>query len=76
MTIAKVIQSGSSQAIRLPDEFRLSVAEVYLTRTPEGFLVTSRDPWDAFFEGVEEISESFFETGRAQPAVEQRGWKE
>lgn len=75
MTIAKVIQSGSDQAIRLPDEFRVNVEEVYLKRTPEGFLVMSRDPWEDFFEGVEELSEGFFQSGRVQPRVEQREWK-
>ena len=75
MNIAKVIQSGSGQAIRLPDAFRVDVDEVYLKRTPEGFLVMSRDPWDVFLEGVEELSDGFFHAGRVQPTVEQRDWK-
>ena len=75
MNIAKVIQSGSGQAIQLPDEFRVHVDQVYLKRTPEGFLVMSRDPWELFFEGVEELSDAFFHRGRVQPPVEQRDWK-
>jgi antitoxin VapB len=75
MNIAKVIQSGSSQAIRLPDEFRVDVDQVYLKRTPEGFLVMSRDPWEVFYEGVEELSDAFFRAGRVQPPVERRDWK-
>ena len=75
MNIAKVFQSGSSQAIQLPHEFQLDVEEVYLKRTSEGFLVMSRDPWEVFFEGVEELSDEFFNAGRVQPPVEQRDWK-
>ncbi len=75
MTIAKVFQSGADQAIRLPDDYRMNVEEVYLKRTPEGFMVIPRDPWEVFFEGVEELSDGFFGEGRVQPPVERRNWK-
>ena len=75
MNVAKVFQSGSDRAIRLPDEFRVDADEVYLRRTPDGFLVTPRDPWEVFYEGVEELSDGFFREGRVQPPVEQRDWK-
>jgi len=76
MTVAKVFTNGRSQAIRLPKEFRVDVPEVYLKRTREGFLVIPRDPWEVFFEGVEELSEDFFRSGRVQPELEQRQWQE
>jgi antitoxin VapB len=76
MTVAKVFNNGRSQAIRLPKEFRVEVAEVYLKRTREGFLVIPRDPWEVFFEGVAELSNDFFRAGRVQPELEQRGWQE
>ena len=75
MNVAKVFQSGSDRAIRLPDEFRVDADEVSLRRTPEGFLVIPRDPWEVFYEGVEELSDGFFHEGRVQPPVEQRDWK-
>ena len=59
MTTAKVFKNGRSQAIRLPKEFRVDVDEVYLKKTREGFLVIPRDPWEIFFEGVEELSDDF-----------------
>jgi antitoxin VapB len=74
MVIAKVFQTGRSQAIRLPKEFRVETAEVYLKRTSDGFLVIPRDPWELFREGVAELSDDFFAEGRTQPAVEQRDW--
>jgi antitoxin VapB len=74
MVVAKVFRNGRSQAIRLPREFRVDTNEVYLKRTREGFLVIPRDPWELFFEGVEELSDGFMRGGRVQPEVEQREW--
>jgi antitoxin VapB len=72
MAVAKVFMTGRSQAIRLPKEFRVAGDEVTLKRTPEGFLVIARDPWEIFLEGVEQLSEDFFAGGRRQPPLETR----
>ena len=72
MKSAKVFMNGRSQAIRLPREFRVSSKEVYLKKTPEGFLVMEKNPWDLFFEGVAELSPEFFANGREQPPLEVR----
>ncbi len=74
MVTAKVFQNGRSQAIRLPKEFRVETTEVYLQRTRDGFLVIPKDPWTMFEEGVEALSDSFFEEGRQQPAQQTRQW--
>ena len=70
---AKVFMNGRSQAIRLPKEFRVAANEVYLKRTPEGFLVIERDPWEIFEEGCRELSDGFM-AERDQPPVERRDW--
>jgi antitoxin VapB len=75
MHTAKVFRNGRSQAIRLPKEFRVETSEVYLKRTPEGFLVMARDPWEIFFEGVEELSDDFMAGVRKQPKHEKRKWR-
>ena len=75
MTVAKVFQTGRSQAIRLPKEFRVNVDQVYLQRTAEGFLVIPRNPWELFFEGVQALSDDFFSEGRKQPELERRHWR-
>jgi antitoxin VapB len=75
MITAKVFRNGRSQAIRLPKEFRVNADEVYLKRTPEGFLVIEKDPWETFFEGVHELSDGFMKKGRQQPPVQQRDWE-
>jgi antitoxin VapB len=72
MQIAKVFQNGRSQAIRLPKDFRVKTREVYLKKTPEGFLVIPRNPWELFFEGVSELSDEFLAKPRRQPRLEKR----
>jgi antitoxin VapB len=72
MTIAKVFRTGRSQAIRLPKVFRVEADTVHLKRTAEGFLVITRDPWEIFFEGVEQLSDEFFRNERVQPELESR----
>jgi antitoxin VapB len=74
MHTAKVFQNGRSQAIRLPKEFRVAADEVYLKKTLEGFLVIERDPWELFFEGVNELSDDFMAKGRQQLPVQRRKW--
>lgn len=76
MKTAKVFKNGRSQAIRLPKEFRVETDEVYLKKTREGFLVIPRDPWELFYEGVEELSDDFMSEGRKQPAPQEREWRE
>jgi antitoxin VapB len=59
---AKVFKNGRSQAIRLPKEFRVSTAEVRLTRVPGGILVTEGDPWDTFQDECRSLPEGVFAT--------------
>jgi antitoxin VapB len=75
MQLAKVFRNGRSQAIRLPKEFRVRTAEVYRKKTPEGFPVITRDPWEIFFEGVAELSADFMAAGRQQPRPQERAWR-
>ena len=57
---AKLFKNGSSQAVRLPAEFRFEGTEVYVTRDEAtGDVVLSRRPgvkvWREFFELMEFI---------------------
>jgi antitoxin VapB len=69
MAVAKVFQSGNSQAIRLPKEFRLKVTEVELIRQGEDILirqpreVSLMDAYNAFAG----IAPDFFKEGRKDP---------
>ena len=58
--IAKLFKNGSSQAVRLPAEFRFEGSEVYATRDElTGDVVLSKRPggktWDDFFEFMDSI---------------------
>lgn len=72
MQSAKIFQTGRSQAIRLPKEFHVDVDQVYLKKTPEGFLVMIRDPWEIFSERVRELSDGFMASNRSQPPTQVR----
>lgn len=74
MPIAKVFQSGNSQAIRLPKEFRLSVKEVELIRQGDDILIRQprkRNLAEAFH-ALAGMPEDFFAEGRHDPPPEER----
>lgn len=56
---AKLFKNGSSQAVRLPSEFRFEGDVVYISRDEAGDVVLSSRPgaktWDEFFEFVRSI---------------------
>ena len=60
MRTAKLFKNGSSQAVRLPAEFRFEGDEIYISRDDSsGDVVLSSRPsaktWDDFFEYVQRI---------------------
>ncbi|PWF46746.1 antitoxin [Massilia glaciei] len=83
--IAKIFMNGSSQAVRLPAEFRFDAKEVFIRRDPvTGDVILSRRPndWTAFLEAVKgaDVPPDFLGCSeRAQGAVERDpfdAWKE
>jgi antitoxin VapB len=77
MAIAKVFKSGNSQAIRLPKEFRLKVAQVELIRQGDDILIrqpkklTLMDAYEAFAG----IADDFLKEGRNDsPPEPVEGW--
>jgi virulence-associated protein VagC len=46
MAVAKVFRRGRGQAIRLPKEFRVDTDTVLLKRTDDGFLMSTKEPWE------------------------------
>lgn len=71
MITAKVFKSGRSQAVRLPKKYRFKSAEVNVTPTADGLLLTEKDPWAIFEDGLAEVSEDYM-ADRSQPDVEER----
>lgn len=65
MTIAKVFQSGNSQAVRLPKEFRVRSDELEIFR--RGDEIVLREPSHGLaraFELLASLPEDFFTGGR------------
>ena len=71
--IAKVFQSGNSQAVRLPMEFRFNVDEVEIRREGEEVILRPRHrsgAWASLRAAVEiGFSDDFLEAGRDQPPI-------
>ena len=74
--VAKVFQSGNSQAVRLPKDFRFEVSEVEVSREGEALILRPQPAagqrWASLRAAVERgFSADFLSQGREQP-VEQR----
>ena len=77
MDTAKLFQSGRSQAVRLPKEYRLGGKEVAIKHMGSAvLLIPLHDPWQLMEEALEEFEPDFTIT-REQPAQQERkGWPE
>jgi antitoxin VapB len=60
MQTAKLFPNGSSQAVRLPKEFRFEGDQVYIRRLGDAVvLLPYRAPWRALFASLPEFSDDF-----------------
>ncbi len=78
-TISRVFMNGNSQAVRIPQEFRLNTARVEIFRNAEGDLVLRPLPTDrgaALLGALNAFDDDFvalLEAGRAeQPPLQER----
>ena len=74
MATAKLFQTGRSQAVRLPKEFRFPGKEVRITRHGMGVLLepVEFDP-DAWFAAMDAAGgDAIFPEGREQPPFPER----
>jgi antitoxin VapB len=74
---AKVFQSGNSQAVRLPKEFRFDVGEVEVTREGDAVILRPRESrrqrWSSLRAALERgFSDDFLAEGRDQPKDQNR----
>ena len=57
MPTAKIFQSGNSQAVRLPKEFRLAGERVYIKWVGRSLLlIPEEDRWETFMAGLASFS--------------------
>jgi antitoxin VapB len=72
MKTARIFKSGNSQAVRLPKEFHLEGAEVYIKKVGSGVLLMPKgDPWASLSESLDRFSEDYMEE-RVQPPLDAR----
>lgn len=76
MSYARVFQSGNSQAVRLPKEFRLSVDRVEIFRRGDEIVLREK-PVNAaeIFDALTQLPDDFMVDGRDdQPPQEREGF--
>ena len=73
MERAKIFQSGRSQAVRLPKEFRFNGSEVFVKRIGNAVvLLPTDDAWDSLAQSLDVFSDDFM-VARGQPQEQHRG---
>ncbi len=71
MERAKIFQSGHSQAVRLPKEFRFNGSEVFVKRIGKAVvLLPMDDAWDTLAQSLDLFSDDYM-TDRQQPIEQQ-----
>jgi len=74
MKSAKLFQNGSSQAVRLPKEFRFKGTKVLIHRIGSAVVLlpmSKEDSWSSLIDSLDEFSDDFLEA-RDQPIQEDR----
>ncbi|MBB3650398.1 antitoxin VapB [Rhizobium sp. BK619] len=74
---ARIFQSGNSQAVRLPKEFRFDVDQVEVTREGDAVILRPRTDhrvrWASLQSALERgLSDDFMAEGREQPEEQER----
>lgn len=61
MITAKLFTNGSSQAVRLPKEYRFAGNEVYAQKIGDTVLLVPKGKvWETFIEGIDGFTDSYF----------------
>jgi antitoxin VapB len=72
MQTAKIFKNGSSQAIRLPKDFRFSGTDVYIKKFENVvMLIPKDDPWASFVDSLDDFTDDFMDE-RNQPTEQVR----
>ena len=71
MEIAKIFESGRSQAVRIPKKYRFSVGEVVIQKIGSSLILTPKTQlWDSFLSGVNGFTEDCFDGDRYETPTE------
>lgn len=73
MTYARVFQSGNSQAVRLPKEFRFNADQVEIFRQGNDIVLRERpSSATAIFDALTNLPADFMESGRTDTPPQER----
>lgn len=74
MKKAKLFINGRSQAVRLPQEFRLPGSEVYIKKSGDiiQLIPIKKNPWDDLEKALSMFDDSFFSEERKQGKPDDR----
>lgn len=73
MTLARVFQSGNSQAVRLPKEFRFDVDQVEIFRRGDEIILRAAVPnAGAIFDALTRLPADFMEQSRSDLPPQER----
>ena len=73
MTYARVFQSGNSQAVRLPKEFRFNAEQVEIFRQGNDIVLRERPTSAAaIFDALASLAADFMQAGRDDTAPQER----
>jgi antitoxin VapB len=72
MDTAKIFQSGRSQAVRLPKEYRFDGTQVFIKKVGDAVvLIPFQGGWQTLFDSLDQFSEDFMGS-RGQPEQQLR----
>lgn len=73
MTYARIFQSGNSQAVRLPKEFRFAADKVEIFRRGDEIVLREKPSSAlAIFQALSQLPEDFMAEGRADSLPQER----
>ena len=73
MVTAKIFNSGNSQAVRLPKEYRFNTEEVRIQKVGESIILYPKEKaLNTFIEGLNSFTDDFLSKGREQQVTKER----
>lgn len=73
MDTAKLFKTGRSQAVRLPKSFRMSGAEVKISKEGNKVILEPlNDSWSSLLMSLSKFPDDFMANGREQPEMQKR----
>ena len=73
METTKVLTTGSSQAVQVPEQFHLDCDDVFIRRIGKMLiLIPKEDAWEVFSKSLSEFSDDYMKDGRDQGILPER----